>query len=237
LAVTKVLNKKGLKTKTYRTKKGVILPGREFSVSQVHRILTSVVYIGKVKYQTQLYSGEHDPLIEDQTWTAVQNILRANRPNIRHTNRRNVEGVLRGLVRCQVCNKAMFHTYSQKGSKLYRYYVCVNAQKKGYQTCPTRSLNAQMLEQQVIEQTQLSLKNLDLEQIDTTDRKYFKHLLEWDNDFGQSESLYGALHQFIERIEISSGAEQVHIRLNQKGKYLIKLSKEVTNEQVEANYQ
>jgi len=41
----------------------------------------------------------------------------------------------------------MFHSYSVRDKvKKYRYYVCVNAQKKGYAVCPTRSVNAQEME-------------------------------------------------------------------------------------------
>ena len=44
----------------------------------------------------------------------------------------------------------MFHSYSIKDKvKKYRYYVCVNAQKKGYAVCPTRSVNAQEMEDAV----------------------------------------------------------------------------------------
>ncbi len=41
----------------------------------------------------------------------------------------------------------MFHTYTlkPKGHK-YRYYVCSNAQKRGYHSCPTKSINAQAIE-------------------------------------------------------------------------------------------
>jgi len=46
----------------------------------------------------------------------------------------------------------MFHTYTKKnGTHKYRYYVCSNAQKRWYSSCPTRSVNAHAIENITIE--------------------------------------------------------------------------------------
>jgi site-specific DNA recombinase len=45
----------------------------------------------------------------------------------------------------------MFHTYTSKGNVKYRYYVCMHAQKHGYETCPTRSVSAPAIEDAVVE--------------------------------------------------------------------------------------
>ena len=46
----------------------------------------------------------------------------------------------------------MFHTYTmKKGTHKYRYYVCTNAQKRSYQACPNKSLNAQAIEDATVE--------------------------------------------------------------------------------------
>jgi len=41
------------------------------------------------------------------------------------------DALLRGLLRCNACDCGMSHTYSAKGSRQYRYYVCHRAQKRG----------------------------------------------------------------------------------------------------------
>ena len=51
----------------------------------------------------------------------------------------------------------MIHTYSVKAGgggkgKRYRYYVCLSAQKKGWDTCPTKSVPAGEIERFVVEQ-------------------------------------------------------------------------------------
>ncbi len=45
------------------------------------------------------------------------------------------------------------HT-TRKGSQRYRYYVCSAAQKRGWQTCPSKSIPAAQMEQLVIGQIQ-----------------------------------------------------------------------------------
>ena len=43
------------------------------------------------------------------------------------------------------------HT-TRNGTKRYRYYVCCSAQKRGWQTCPSKSIPAAQIEQFVVEQ-------------------------------------------------------------------------------------
>jgi site-specific DNA recombinase len=45
------------------------------------------------------------------------------------------------------------HT-TRKGSQRYRYYVCSGAQKRGWQTCPSKSIPAAQIEQLVLGQIQ-----------------------------------------------------------------------------------
>ena len=46
----------------------------------------------------------------------------------------------------------MSHHYTQKGTRLYRYYVCTTKQKRGLEACSTPSLPAQEIEDFVVEQ-------------------------------------------------------------------------------------
>src|SRR5204863_362574 len=50
--------------------------------------------------------------------------------------------LLRGLLRCAPCGCAMTPAHSAKGARRYRYYVCTNAQKRGWDQCPSKSLPA-----------------------------------------------------------------------------------------------
>jgi site-specific DNA recombinase len=46
----------------------------------------------------------------------------------------------------------MSHSFSSKGSRRYRYYVCQRAQKNGWEVCPSPSIPAGEIEQVVIDE-------------------------------------------------------------------------------------
>jgi hypothetical protein len=45
----------------------------------------------------------------------------------------------------------MYYVYSMKGKNKYNYYLCMNAQKRGYKSCPTRLVSAQTIENKFME--------------------------------------------------------------------------------------
>lgn len=151
LSVAIILNDKGYETKKFVTKSGKILGGEKFKSTYIQHIIKNVVYIGKVKYMDQLYHGLHGPIVGEDVFQKAQEILANNRVKRQSSKNTKNIGLLNHLLRCKACNSIMFHTYSAKGNYKYRYYVCMNAQKRGYSNCPTRSVNAQAIEDAVID--------------------------------------------------------------------------------------
>jgi len=151
LKVAVVLNDKGHRTKRYVTKSGKVMGNTKFKNTNIQLILQYVLYTGKVKYNGELYPGLHEAIISEETFNKVQQIIANNR--VRRDNPKNTRntGLLNRILRCKACNSVMFHTYtSKKDNRKYRYYVCMNAQKRGYKNCPTRSVNAQQIENAVV---------------------------------------------------------------------------------------
>lgn len=60
--------------------------------------------------------------------------------------------LLQGMLRCSACDCGMSHSFTKKGSRLYRYYICHKAQKQGWATCPSPSLPANEIEEFVVGQ-------------------------------------------------------------------------------------
>jgi Recombinase zinc beta ribbon domain len=60
--------------------------------------------------------------------------------------------LLKGLLRCVPCARAMTPSHAIRRGKRYRYYVCTGAQKMGWHSCPMPSVAAPALEQAVLEQ-------------------------------------------------------------------------------------
>ena len=107
----------------------------------------NVSYTGKVLYNGKLYDGEHEAVIDEGLFEKVQERIKYNRHDRKIRANAKCAGLLSQLLRCKSCDCPMIHTYSVKDKvKKYRYYVCIKAQKLGYATCPTRSVNAQEIE-------------------------------------------------------------------------------------------
>ncbi|MBU0995369.1 MAG: recombinase family protein [Proteobacteria bacterium] len=155
IATAKELNKLGLMTKSWTTKKGKFREGKRFDKGKVHKILTNPLYIGKLSIKDETYDGEHAPIIEKKKWSAVQKVLKRNGRNGKEKGENKYNALLKGILYCSSCKTAMFHTYTKKNQNLYRYYVCVRAQKEGWEICPTKSVSAQMIEKIVVDQIRL----------------------------------------------------------------------------------
>jgi site-specific DNA recombinase len=85
----------------------------------------------------------------------VQALLRSHGPAIGAPSLHCFSSLLKGLLRCVPCDCAMTPAHTtRKGSQRYRYYVCSGAQKRGWQTCPSKSIPAAQIEQLVIGQIQ-----------------------------------------------------------------------------------
>lgn len=170
LAVTIELNNKGYTTKQYMSEKGLRFGGIKFKVTGVYNILTSVLYIGKVEYHGEFYQGEQEPIVSEDIFQKVQKILAENKPDYKITKRNKHVGLLSGMLRCKACDAPMYFTYNVKANKYkYHYYACMNASKRGYKSCPVRLLNAQKIEDKVIESLRTIVHEPKLNE-DTWDR-------------------------------------------------------------------
>ncbi len=156
LAVTIALNEQGFKTKSYITLQGRTFGGIKFKNTGIQLILKNIYYTGKVKYNGEIYPGEQERIISDETFQRAQEILIENRPERKITQNAKNIGLLSDILRCKNCNCSMYYAYAIKGKYKYHYYLCMNAQKRGYKSCPTRLINAQAIENKVIE----CLKNI-----------------------------------------------------------------------------
>lgn len=146
------LDRRGWTTKRWTTKKGHERGGRMFDRANLYGLLTNVVYVGKVCYRDEIYEGEHPGIVDPTLFKNVRDQLDSNRRN-GGAEARNVCGaLLRGLIRCVPCGCAMTHTHTTRDNKRYRYYVCLQAQKRGWQTCPSKSIPAGEIEKHVIDQ-------------------------------------------------------------------------------------
>lgn len=153
LPVVRELVKRGWKNKQWSSRKGRSLGGDAFTKTSLYRLLTNVVYAGQVRYKTEVHPGEHQGIVPPETFAKVQTTLRRNGVSGGSGAPRENGSLLRGLLRCRPCGCAMISsTTSKQKARSYRYYVCTGAQKKGWDTCPSKSVPAGTLERFVLDQ-------------------------------------------------------------------------------------
>ncbi|MBU1319814.1 MAG: recombinase family protein, partial [candidate division Zixibacteria bacterium] len=151
ILVVQELERRGWRTKRLITKKGRERGGKPFTKNSLFRLLSNVTYLGKVDYKGTIYEGEHDAILDADIWQRVQDTLRRNGRTGGKDVRNRYGALLKGLLYCVPCGTGMIHAYTQRKNKRYRYYVCLNAQQRGWSSCPTKSVNAQEVESAIIE--------------------------------------------------------------------------------------
>jgi site-specific DNA recombinase len=151
LPVVQKLDQLNWTNKTWLTRKGRYKGGRQFDKCSLHALLTNVIYAGKIRHKDQIYDGQHEPIINQSVFDKVQTKLKEHgRGNgNRLVNRHNA--LLKGLLHCPACGYAMVHCPTKKKSKVYRYYVCQTAIKRGHSQCRTGSIPAPAIEAAVVE--------------------------------------------------------------------------------------
>ncbi|MDD5079714.1 MAG: recombinase family protein [Candidatus Omnitrophica bacterium] len=150
LSVAMILNKKGYRTKSH-IRKGKQSGNIPFKATSIQLVLRNMLYIGKINYKGKhVYQGQHEPIITEEVFNQAQTILDENRREKKVKPHKNT-GLLSQIARCKPCDSSMAYAYSTKKRKWkYFYYVCLNAQKRGYENCPTKTINALRFENQIM---------------------------------------------------------------------------------------
>lgn len=64
----------GFTSKLWRTRSGNLAGGGTITKSLVNHVLNNPIYLGKIRHRDQTYEGLHAPIIDHETWEAVQAI-------------------------------------------------------------------------------------------------------------------------------------------------------------------
>ncbi len=150
MPVVQELDRLGWHMKRWTTRGGHERGGAPFNKGTLHNLLTNAIYTGHVKFEGKLHDGEHERIVDDETFNRVQEQMSRNGRRGERKARNKGGALLKGLVRCG-CGAAMTHTYVQKKQTRYRYYVCIMAHQRGWNKCETKSVSAPELEGAVID--------------------------------------------------------------------------------------
>jgi len=146
------LDRRGWRMKSWTTREGRRAGGKPIVKNSLYNMLTNMIYTGRIDFDGKVYEGEHERIVDDDTWNRVQSALSRNgRRGGRNVGNKH-GALLKGLVRCASCDVGMIHSYVSKKNRLYRYYVCVKAHQRGWAQCETRSVSAPAIEEAVLNQ-------------------------------------------------------------------------------------
>jgi recombinase-like zinc beta ribbon protein len=112
----------------------------------------------------QLYPGEHAPIIEASLWEELNAEIGTRRRQRSDLVRTSQNALLAGLLFCHSCQRPMIATYTTNGGRRFRYYVCQAARQNGWNSCPTKSVAATLIENTVVAQLRTALSGEETRQ-------------------------------------------------------------------------
>ena len=222
---------RGVTTKRWTTKAGRAMGGRALDKGRLHALLTNPVYLGKVRHHEEVYEGEHEAIVDEETFGRVRERLRLNGRTGGAAVRTKHPALLGGLVRCRACGCGMAHHFatSKQGTRRHRYYVCMRAQKEGWKTCPGPSLPAGDLEGFVMERvrevvtTDGAIDSVAARALEDLGRERPGLVVDADEAVGAVESFApvwealtvaerrGVVRALVERVEWDAGGETISV--------------------------
>jgi site-specific DNA recombinase len=158
LAVVEELTRRGWTTKVWKSKRGVRHSGRPFTSASLSRLLTNPVYAGRVEYRGAVYPGQHAAIVDPAVWEDVNQEFR-KRERTGYETHAEQNALLAGRLFCASCKQPMVATYSSRRGHRYRYYVCQAARRKGWRSCPTKSVSATLIEDSLVSQLRFRLSS------------------------------------------------------------------------------
>ncbi len=143
-AVVTELGARKITNKAWTSNDGRALGGRGFSKSTLSALLSNPLHAGLVPHRDAIYPGKHQAIIDPDVFAHVQRVLAENNRSgtgIAGAQQRHAPGLLKGLLVCGCCNRAMQYSTSN-GDKgvVYRYVKCVTP------SCPTKAVSAGEIE-------------------------------------------------------------------------------------------
>ena len=144
-ALLEELRERGFRT---RLRDGGI-GGNPFTRGMLFNLLGNPVFRGNIKHRDAVHPGEHEPIIDEALWNAVQAKIAENQNNHKGARDARNPSLLLGILRDGL-GRRMTPSHAMKGKVRYRYYVTHQDELRSDAPSPWR-LPAQDLEAAVID--------------------------------------------------------------------------------------
>ncbi len=140
------LDDEGLLVPERFTSTGRRMGGVHFTRGQIYKILSNPIYTGRIEHKGEVYDGQHDAIIDDELWDAVQTKMEENRQGKQAGATTASPSLLAGKV-FDESGGPLVASHACKGKVRYRYYVSRALQNDGANTngglrIPAREIEA-----------------------------------------------------------------------------------------------
>ena len=195
--------------------RGITNRGKRWQKSTVHNMLTNEAYTGTavwgVKSKDEKAGGPvrvenaWPALVSRETFDAVQSGMHERAPARQRPARVGSQYLLSGLLKCGVCGKPYSGQAAKSGK--FAYYVCASLLREGAGSCTGRYLNAERVEDYIIEkvrerilteETITELVTLVAEEIDALAGEVNGRLKAIDAELADVETRLENLYQALE---------------------------------------
>ena len=152
--------------------------GGRWGLAQIHAILTRTTYIGEHRFNTRSHKDRErkpesevaimavPPLIDRETFDAVQARLRSRQPMVTPARVSSGPTLLTGICFCAKCGGAMtLRTGKGSAGGMYRYYTCSTKARQGKTGCAGRSIPMDKLDHLIADHIEKRL--LEPERLET----------------------------------------------------------------------
>ena len=140
----------------HRTKRG-----KPFDKGIVYKLLNNRTYVGEVEHKGAAYPGQHEAIIERDTWNKVRAILAENSRRRASRTRAAIPALLKGLI-IGPYGKAMAPSHTGRRGRLYQFYRTATSLKLRHDACPIRAVPAGEVEATVINQVRVLLRSPEI---------------------------------------------------------------------------
>ncbi len=193
--------------------------GGKWGLAQIHAILTRTTYIGEHRFNTRSHKDREKkpesevavmavpPLIERETFDAVQARLKSRNPMLVPARVSSGPTLLTGICFCAKCGGAMTLRTGKGNGGQYTYYTCSTKARQGKTGCEGRSIRMDKLDHLVanhLEERLLQPKRLETILSSLLDRRQERaerrreHLAELNRRITETDQRLNRLYDAIE---------------------------------------
>jgi site-specific DNA recombinase len=124
--------------------------GGLFRKNSIPAQLSNPVYVGKIKFNDELFDGLHVPIVDIDKFNKVKELFKQAHAKKKPAYKSKHELLLLGILKCGFCGSAMTTSYTKKkNGHIYFYYKCSKQHHFAAGICPQRPVESRTFEKAI----------------------------------------------------------------------------------------